>query len=98
MCFFKTTSLSVPKKTATQAFRRIQLHKFVGETKASCYYFQLVTFCETYDRCIISVDVYIKFTIRVNKIYYAIDIPRCSKVDVFSIYCMIINYYAGLCM
>ena len=31
----------MPKKTATQAFRRIQLHKFVGETKASCYYFQL---------------------------------------------------------
>ena len=37
-----------------------------------------VTFCEEYVRCIISANVYVKFIIRVNKMYHTIDIPYCS--------------------
>ena len=51
----------------------------VEETGVSYYNFQLTSFFgEEYVRCIISVNVYIKFIIRVNKTYYTIDIPHCS--------------------
>ena len=54
----------------------------VGETGASCCNLQLKSFfCETYDRCIIYVKVYVNFIIRVNKIYHMIDIPFSSYAD-----------------
>ena len=51
----------------------------VGETGASLYKVQLKSpFCEKCVRYIIYVNVYIKFIIRVNKMYHTIDIPYCS--------------------
>ena len=40
-----------------------------------------VTFFEKCVRCFIYVNVYIKFIIRVNKMYHTIDILYCSYVD-----------------
>ena len=53
----------------------------VWETGASCYNFKLKSL---FDRCIISVNAYIKCIIRVNKMYHTIDIPYCSYVDIRS--------------
>ena len=51
----------------------------VGDTGASCYTFQLKSlFCEKYVRCIMYINVYIKFSIRINKMYHIINIPYCS--------------------
>ena len=47
----------------------------VRETGDNCYNFQLKSlFGQKFDRYIISLNVYIKFIIHVNKIYHTIDI------------------------
>ena len=53
------------------------LDGLVGELGWLLQFSVKVTFCEKYVRCI-SVNVYIKFISRVNKLFHTIDIPFCS--------------------
>ena len=55
------------------------LKKEVGEIGATCYNFQLKSL---FVRYIISVNVYIKLIIRVNKMYHTIDISYCNQIDI----------------
>ena len=65
--------------TIAQTGDSLQKFSYVGETGANCYNFKLNSlFVKNMLDSLLSVNVYIKFIIRVNKMYHTIDIPYCS--------------------